>query len=135
MTPLLLAGTHRERFSGNTKGGPKAALRFPSGVAAQCVTVAGFGAAFLYARPDAQPLLEPLALSWDWSEASWAIRHRWAGTRDPSAHLAVPAAIDFQAEHDWDSVRRRCHELAVRATREIGRLLGTEPLAASEVCV
>jgi len=90
------------------------------------------GAAFLHARPDTQPLLEPLALSWDWSEVSWATRHRWAGTRDPSAHLAVPAAIEFQAEHDWESVRRRCHELAVRATREIGELLGTEPLAASD---
>ena len=23
----------------------------------------------------------------------------------------MPAAIDFQAEHDWPAVRRRCHEL------------------------
>lgn len=86
------------------------------------------GAGFLHARPDAQPLLEPLAVSWDWGEETWADRHRWSGTRDPSAHLAVPAAIDFQAEHTWDDVRARCHALAVRAEREL-IALGAEPLA------
>lgn len=86
------------------------------------------GAAFLHARPSAQPLLEPLAVSWDWSAETWADRHRWNGTRDPSAHLAVPAAIDFQAEHAWDDVRARCHALAVRVEREL-IALGAEPLA------
>jgi len=90
------------------------------------------GAGFLHARPEVQPLLEPLAVSWDWVEEEWADRHRWAGTRDPSPHLAVSAAIDFQAEHDWDGVRVRCHELAVRARRELAELFGTEPYAADE---
>jgi len=70
------------------------------------------GAAFLYARPDVQDLIEPAVVSWDWlDDAPFADRHRWAGTRDPSAYLAVPAAIAFQAEHDWPRVRARCHEL------------------------
>jgi len=89
------------------------------------------GAGFLHARPEVQQLLEPLAVSWDWAEDAWADRHRWAGTHDPSPHLAVPTAIDFQAEHDWDDVRARCHSLAVRAGTELARLLGTEPYAAS----
>jgi isopenicillin-N epimerase len=70
------------------------------------------GSAFLHARPEAQPLIEPLIVSWDWVDgAAFHELHRWQGTRDPSAYLAVPAAIDFQAEHDWPTVRWRCHEL------------------------
>jgi isopenicillin-N epimerase len=88
------------------------------------------GAGFLHVRKEAQPLLEPLAVSWDSTADEWAVRHRWTGTHDPSPHLAVPAAIAFQAEHDWDAVRSRCHELAVRAARELSDVLGTEPLPA-----
>ena len=70
------------------------------------------GAAFLYARPEAQDLIEPAVVSWDWLDgAPFHERHRWQGTRDPAAHLAVPAAIRFMAEHDWPRVRARCHEL------------------------
>jgi isopenicillin-N epimerase len=90
------------------------------------------GAGFMHVAPDAQELLEPIAVSWDWAEDEWADRHRWHGTRDPTPYLAVPAAIDFQAERDWPSVRERCHGLAVRARRELSDLLGTEPLAADE---
>ena len=67
-------------------------------------------------RPEVQPSIEPLVVSWDWDEAkTWPEQNRWQGTRDPSAFLTVPAAIDFQAEHDWPSVRRRCHALLARA--------------------
>ena len=90
------------------------------------------GAGFLYARPEVQSLVEPLVVSWDWAEESWADRQRWAGTRDPTPQLAVPAAIDFQAEHRWDDVRARCHALAVRAQHELAQLLGTDPYAAAE---
>ena len=85
------------------------------------------GAAFLYARADAQQLLEPLAFSWDWTQGSWADRNRWAGTRDTAAYLSVPAAIDFHAAQHWDAVRERCHALAVLAAEELGPL-GLEPL-------
>ena len=74
------------------------------------------GAAFLYASPNAQRFIEPLIISWDWADgAAFHERHRWQGTRDPSAFLAVPAAIDFLAEHDWPRVRTRCHSLLADA--------------------
>jgi isopenicillin-N epimerase len=70
------------------------------------------GSGFLYARPEVQALVDPLVISWDYVDgASFPERHRWQGTRDPSPYLAVPAAIDFMAEHDWPSVRARCHDL------------------------
>jgi isopenicillin-N epimerase len=90
------------------------------------------GAGFLHVRPEVQPLLEPLAVGWDWTADEWAERHRWTGTHDPSAHLAVPAAIDFQADHGWDTVRERCHALAARAAAQLSEQLGTEPFAARD---
>jgi isopenicillin-N epimerase len=81
------------------------------------------GSGFLYAREEVQPLIDPLVISWDWVDgAAFHELHRWQGTRDPSAYLAVPAAIDFQAEHDWPAVRACCHELLAGAD------LGLEPL-------
>lgn len=86
------------------------------------------GAGFLWVAPGLRALLEPLIVSWDWErEAAFAARHRWPGTRDPAACLAVPDAIDFLAEHDWDTVRTRCHELAGQAQRAIAELAGVEP--------
>ena len=81
--------------------------------------------AFLYARPEVQDMIEPLVISWDYVDgASFPERHRWQGTLSPCAYLTVPHAIDFQAEHDWPSVRIRSHRM-LEALRE---RLPLEPL-------
>jgi isopenicillin-N epimerase len=91
------------------------------------------GAGFLYARPDRQELLEPFVVSWDWEdETEFDARRRWLGTRDPSAWLSIPAAIRFQAEHDWDGVRARCHALAVDVRAHLAELFGLAPVAPTE---
>jgi isopenicillin-N epimerase len=59
------------------------------------------GSAFLFARPEIQPLIEPLVVSWGWQSENpgpslFVDYHEWAGTRDISAFLAVPEAIRFQ---------------------------------------
>src|SRR5581483_7032221 len=89
------------------------------------------GSGFLWARPEHQDALAPLVLGWSEREDSFAARHRWQGTQDPAAYLSVPAAIDFQAGHDWDDVRRRCHGLAVEAGRRLSEL-GLVQLAPDE---
>ena len=91
------------------------------------------GSAFLYARREVQDLLQPLVVSWGWesekpSDSRFIDHHQWQGTRDLSAFLSVPAAIRFQLEHDWISVRQRCHQLASRVRKQINDLTGLEPI-------
>jgi isopenicillin-N epimerase len=87
------------------------------------------GAGFISVRPERRELVEPTVVSWDWEDAeSFADRHRWQGTRDPSPYLTVPAAIDFMDEHDWPSHQARCRALAARARDELAELFELEPL-------
>jgi isopenicillin-N epimerase len=80
------------------------------------------GAGFLYVRRELQADVHPLVISWGYEgdDPTFLSRHERQGTRDPSAYLTVPAAIEWQFEHDWDAVRDRCHELARRARNELG---------------
>jgi isopenicillin-N epimerase len=92
------------------------------------------GSAFLYARRSVQPLLGPLVVSWGWeaekqSASLFVDHHEWQGTRDPAAFLATPAAIDFQAAHDWNAVRADCHARACATRRRITALTGLAPLS------
>jgi isopenicillin-N epimerase len=91
------------------------------------------GAGFLYARPEAQELLKPLIVSWGYesetpSGSPFIDLHEWTGTRDYSAYLSVPSAIEFQAEHDWDHVRIDCHEMVCDVQKKICGLTGLAPL-------
>lgn len=80
------------------------------------------GAGFLYVRRDLQRNVHPLVFSWGYEgdDPTFLARHEKQGTRDPSAYLTVPAAIEWQQSHDWHLVRARCHELARRAAAELG---------------
>lgn len=93
------------------------------------------GAGFLYAASDQQHLIEPLVVSWGWGEerpftsgSDFLDYLQWQGTNDPAAFLSVPAAIQFQAEHNWPAVQEECHQLARATMIEIGRLTGLLPL-------
>jgi len=79
------------------------------------------GAGFLYVRRDLQSNVHPLVFSWGYEgdDQTFVGRHQKQGTRDPSAYLTVPDAIEWQQSHDWHLVRARCHELARRAAREL----------------
>lgn len=93
------------------------------------------GSAFLYVRREVQHLIEPLVVSWGYHaspEIATGSRFvdflQWTGTRDPAAALTVPAAIEFMEVHDWDSVRRQCHQLLCQALERICELTGLPPL-------
>lgn len=93
------------------------------------------GAGFLYARSERQELLEPLVVSHGWQSrnpgpSQFLNYFSWVGTDDPAAYLSVPAAIEFQARHQWPAVREACHRLAAEAERRILELSGLPALSA-----
>lgn len=101
------------------------------------------GAGFLHARPEHHAMLEPTVISWGYATGTGGHsgfdaylgqtefeRHlQWQGTRDIAAWLSVPAALAFQARHDWDGVRARCHALARHALRTLTERHGLAPIA------
>jgi isopenicillin-N epimerase len=85
------------------------------------------GAGFLHVRPEWQERVDGPITSWGYEEpATFLSRTEQQGSRDSSAYLTVPAAIEFVREHD---VRERCVALAREARRDLCGLLGTEPIA------
>ena len=93
------------------------------------------GSAFLYVRRQIQDLINPLVVSWgthptpDIETGSRFIDIlQWTGTRDPTAALTVPIAIQFMQDHDWEEVRSHCHALLRQAIERICGLTGLPPL-------
>ncbi|MEQ8791610.1 MAG: aminotransferase class V-fold PLP-dependent enzyme [Pirellulaceae bacterium] len=93
---------------------------------------APFGSGFLFVHPRRQDDFAPQQLSWGRVESAektqWCDEFVWTGTRDPSAYLTVPAAIDFMEHAGLDVFRRRSHHLAAHARRRLMESLGAEPL-------
>ncbi len=88
------------------------------------------GAGFLHVQPEHQERVDAAIVSWGYTEGrTFSERIETQGTRDPAAWLAVPDAIRFQAERDWDSVTERCRRVTRQARVELCELLGTEPIA------
>lgn len=90
------------------------------------------GTGFLFAQPDKKDLIEPLVVSWgnnnpDVPKDPYVDELQFFGTHDPSAFLTVPAAIEFQKEHDWDSVRARCQEMVRWVKDELESLPNVRP--------
>ena len=82
------------------------------------------GAGFLHTRPEYQESLDPLVVGWGWGENSpfttgspYIDKLEWLGTKDPAAYLSVPAAIQFQKDHNWPQIRKECHQLLKRTVQ------------------
>ena len=87
------------------------------------------GCAFLWARRDAQADLHPTVISHGFGQG-FAAEFDWTGTRDPTAWLALPAALDFYRAMGDGSLRARNHALACAAGRLLAAAWRTETAAA-----
>jgi isopenicillin-N epimerase len=92
------------------------------------------GSSFLYVKREYQHLFDPLQISWGYESATpshsqFLDYHQLQGTRDISAFLCIPAAIQFMEEHNWWQVSGRCQQLAQANAAELCSLLGSTAIA------
>jgi isopenicillin-N epimerase len=92
------------------------------------------GSSFLYVKKELQNLFDPLIVSWGYnamfpSHSQFLDYHQMQGTRDFSAFLTIPKAIEFMKEHNWPQVSKECSELVRKNALRFCELLGTTPIS------
>ena len=91
------------------------------------------GSSFLYVKKELQHLIEPLVVSWGYkalfpSHSQFLDYHQMQGTRDISAFLTVPTALQFMQENKWENVAATCRELVKKNAPLILNVLQANPL-------
>lgn len=92
------------------------------------------GSSFLYVRNSLQNLFDPLIISWGFkspkpSHSLFLDNHQLQGTRDYSAFLTIPAAIEFMERFDWKEVSAECKRLTQINAQKFCDLMGTKALS------
>jgi len=92
------------------------------------------GCSFLYVNKENQSWVDPLVVNWGYesampSHSQFQDYHEMQGTRDISAFLTVPKALEFMSAHDWDRKAADCRKLVRDNAARFLALLHTQPLA------
>jgi isopenicillin-N epimerase len=92
------------------------------------------GSSFLYVKKEHQHLFDPLVVSWGYestspSHSQFLDYHQMQGTRDFSAFLCIPNAIDFMQQNNWDEVSKSCKEIVQQNAARFCTLLNATPIA------
>ena len=90
------------------------------------------GCGFLYARGDRRTELHPVTISHGYG-AGFTKEFDWTGTIDPTAYLALPAALDFFARLGGAALMERNRLLAAEAGALLASKLGTDVGARPEM--
>ena len=91
------------------------------------------GCAFLYVSKQHQHWTDPLVISWGYesvmpSHSQFLDYHQLQGTRDFTAFLTVPKAIEFMNTNHWEMQATNCRKLLQDNAKRFCNLLGTKPL-------
>jgi len=91
------------------------------------------GCSFLYITPEHQNDFDPVLISWGYEadvpgESKFLDYHQLQGTRDYSAFLTVPKAIDFLKTHDWWKVSAEAKNLILTNYEDLCDIFGTKPI-------
>lgn len=92
------------------------------------------GCSFLYVKKEWQSMFDPLVVSWGYnalfpSQSKFLDYHQMQGTRDFSAFLTVPRALQFMEENNWEEVAAHYRKMTQGNASELCRLLNAKPIA------
>jgi isopenicillin-N epimerase len=98
---------------------------------------APFGSGFLYVHPRRQATARPAMQSWGRVFVedlhTWDDEFIWSGTRDGSAWLTVPTAIEFLEAYGLDKFRAETHALARYARQRLVELTKLTPIVPDDI--
>jgi isopenicillin-N epimerase len=92
------------------------------------------GSSFLYVKKKLQHLFDPIVVSWGYdaiypSHSQFLDYHQMQGTRDFSAFLTIPAAIQFMQENNWEARIAACNNIVMQNAKRFCDLLNTQPIS------
>ena len=92
------------------------------------------GVSFLYVNKNFQNNIDPLIISWGYDSefpsphSEFQVNHYWQGTRDISAFLTLPDAIQFREKYDWDIISQKCKCRILKFREEVHNIITNESL-------
>jgi len=91
------------------------------------------GCSFLYVKKERQIDIDPLIVGWGYqsdapSNSRFLDYHQHQGTRDISAFLTAPAAIQFLNDHNWKEKSTIAKQLILENYERFCAQLGTQPI-------
>jgi len=93
------------------------------------------GCSFLYVKKEFQHLLDPLVISWGYESenlghSQFLDYNEYQGTRDISAFLTVPKALEYLTSNNWNERSKNCRLLIQENYPKLCELLQTKPICA-----
>jgi len=91
------------------------------------------GSSFLFVKKSLQADLRPQIMSWgeegeDPGPSQFLMDFQWQGTKDMSAFLSIPSAINFLEDNDWREKRKVSKNLILEVSKSFRDIFGTESL-------
>jgi isopenicillin-N epimerase len=91
------------------------------------------GCSFLYANKTVQNDYDPVIISWGYDAdikgaSDFLDYHQQQGTRDYSAFLTIPAALNFRKQNNWDDVSLKAKQLILNNYEDLCSIFGTSPI-------
>lgn len=91
------------------------------------------GVSFLYVKKTFQNSIDPLVVSWGYesespSDSQFLDYHQHQGTRDISAFLTIPKAIEFLRVNNWEERAASCRKLIRDNYNKFCELLNSKPI-------
>lgn len=91
------------------------------------------GCSFLYATKEVQNDFDPVIISWGYKaefpgKSNFLDYHQLQGTRDYSAFLTVPAAIDYLNSNNWTEVSALAKQMILDNYQDLCDIFGTQPI-------